>query len=233
MPPLAPRSVVVAETVPELDGRLLSALVSLSAGQTDEAIDGFLSTWVHDADQPVTSGHVRFLRALVRNEALTAEQAARLLRALEVKAMELKDLRELIPVTFRLALTAHDAATAMRTFEQASIVDETTYLASNPSAKDGIAAGTARSGLEHWTKAGDSNDPASFTLLRKLRLALQAELGVEVPIHSFRQYIGLLAQGGGDDGTRRPVASTSTKTPAVAGRNGLNGHATRQILAAQ
>lgn len=205
MPPLAPRTRAEAEPAAELDVVLLGALIDLSTGRLDDAITGFLRTWSREPEQQPTHGQVRFLKALVRDPALSAMQASTVLRVLEQKVLELDGLREMMPLMFRLALAARDATTALRCLEQARIVDETTYLASHPAVQDAVAAGDVSSGLAHWMHAGDSADPAAFPLLRALRVALQSALGVEVAIGSLRHYIGLLAQGGNgpvSDGSR-------------------------------
>lgn len=75
------------------------------------------------------------------------------------------------------------------------VVDEQNYLAEHPGSADQVASGTYASALDHFVRSGETADHAAFPLLRELRSALQAQLGVEIPIVSLRAYVVSLAQG--------------------------------------
>jgi len=179
---------------PEIDAVMLGALIDLSLDRVEQATDAFMLTWEREPGS-LSIVQRRFLQALARHDKLTSSDADRIIRLLKRKSFELDEMKALVPVMFCLALRAHDMQTAVNVVDRALIIDERLYLSDDESIEDLISNGTFVSALDHFIRAGESQDKRGFELLRGIKTDLYAQVSVDVPLTSLCQYVRSLAQG--------------------------------------
>jgi glycosyltransferase involved in cell wall biosynthesis len=214
MPPLVYRATMTQPHQRDLDTLMLGALIDLSADNVHQAILTFLASWEREPGS-LSNGQLRFLRALARQDSITPHDAERVLDLLKQKSSELDELRTLIPIMFRLALRARDMQIAIAIIDRALVVDEQNYLVVQPDAAEQVSSGVYKSALDHFNRCAGAVSNDSFPLLYELKSALQALMGVEIPIVSLRAYVMSLAQGhvatpaktGEAPGTSKPRSS--------------------------
>jgi glycosyltransferase involved in cell wall biosynthesis len=223
MPPLLHRAIAAQPHQGELDALILGALIDLAAGNTHQATLTFLASWEREPGS-LSNGQLRFLRALAREDPIMPHDAERVLDLLKQKSSGLDELRTLIPIIFRLALRAHDMQTAIAIIDRALVVDEQHYLAARPDAAEQVSAGVFKSALDHCIRCAEAVSHDSFPLLRELKSALQALMGVEIPIVSLRPYVTSLAQGH----VATPATTAEPPVTAMPRSNGNGVHVSRR-----
>jgi glycosyltransferase involved in cell wall biosynthesis len=194
MPPLLNHATAAQPLHSDLDALMLGALIDLSADNTHRAILTFLVSWEREPGS-LSEAQLRFLRALARRDSLAPQDAGRVLDLLKQKSSGLDELRTLIPIMFRLALLARDMPTAVAIVDRALVVDEQSYLATQPDAAEQVSTGLYKSALDHFVRSAGAKGDEIFPLLHELKSALRTLMGVEIPIASLRPYVISLAQG--------------------------------------
>ena len=218
MPPLTPHISEVNNHRNPADPLLLGAMIDVSLDRMEQAIAAYQLSRERTPG-PLSEGQLQLLRAFAKHDRLTSDDAHRLLASLKRQSSTLDELRKLTPVMFRLALCSHDIQAAIDLIDRAMVVDEQCYLNDHPDAAQLISDGELTSAMDHFVRAMETPDPRDFALLRGLKVALQAKLGVELPITSLRAYMLSLAQG---QVARRDLPQTGRRL------NGGNGVYRRQ-----
>jgi glycosyltransferase involved in cell wall biosynthesis len=227
MPALAAWPITASLRRPQIDTLLLGASIDLSLGRVAQATDAFILTWEREPGF-LSGGQLRFLRALACHDGLTAADARQVLDPLKRKSFDLDELRALVPVMFGLALRAHDTQAAIGIVGRALIVDEQTYHAADASVAEAISHGACISALDHFVRAGETQNDAGFSLLREIKAALHRQVGIDVPLTSLHQYVQSLAQ----DGTGQVDAMTGYAVAEASGAE-VHGNGTYRRLASR
>ena len=193
MPALVTRPIAAVTHEPEIDALMLGGLIDLSLGRVSDAINSFILTWEREPG-PFSRAQERFLGALACHDKLTPTDAHHVLGLLSRQQFDLGQLQIVTPLMFRLSLVARDTELAIEIVDRATIVDEKTYLAAEPSVAGLITHGEFSSALDHFSRIGNGQDGVSLSMLRKIKATLHAQLRVDVPIASLRQYVQSLTQ---------------------------------------
>jgi glycosyltransferase involved in cell wall biosynthesis len=179
---------------------MFGALVDLSYGRIADAVAAFRLSRERGAGS-LDPAELAFLRRLCRERAAGEQELRPVLDLLVRLKLPLDGFRDLAEPLFHLALRVGEATVAQRVAERAMAVDEELYCITAPDVPRGQSA------LEHHLAKGDAaRGGRDFVLTRALRGTLAAELGVEPPLASFRQYLAGLARGLPARPAQRPAA---------------------------
>lgn len=178
---------------------MLGALVDLCFGRVAEAVAAFRLS--RDRSQGgLDASELGFLRRLCRHREATADDLRPVVGILSRLKLTLDGFEQAAPIIFHLALRVGEAALALGVLDRALSVDEEVYVARQANAGAPIPESGFASALEHYLHCGEEQGGeeaggVGFALSRALKRALTAELGIEPPLASFRQYIVALANG--------------------------------------
>jgi GT2 family glycosyltransferase len=188
MPLPVAMTTVSRESEIAIEGLALGILIDLSFGRVAEAVSAFALLWERQGclGSPALR---RILLALANRRDLTSEQAGRVLILLKQRLFSQSELQPLVAVMFRFALRCQDMQAASALADRAIRADEEAYLRANQDVALAVSGGKFPAALDHFAYAGQKEGRPGFETVREIQQALQAHLGVDVPVTSLRQSI--------------------------------------------